>query len=142
VLGEAGIREVLGRNALSLTAMEAVSSLVHSETVSSALQSARTLQSEAAGALERGEGETALILAFRTADVLWEVTPERVATDLIEKANEALGRNQRPGAYSEEELTRIRRLMYGASEALDEGDYPRAIRRAYYACQLLGTTPP
>jgi len=83
-----------------------------------------------------------LAFAFRAADALWQVSPRQVATELIERAEKFLGRNPAFGSYSQEELIRIRRLMYGASEALDAGDYPRAIRRAYYACQLLGANPP
>ena len=89
-----------------------------------------------------GDAVRALELSMDAADALWEVSPRQVAADLIQRAEEALGRNPGPDAYSQEELTRVRRLMYGASEAVEEGDYPRAIRRAYYACQLLGANPP
>jgi len=138
VMGVAGIRDVLGRNALSLAAVETVESVVGLESISHALDRARNLHSQARSALVRGEGESALMLALHAADALWEVGPQQVAMELIERATDALGRNFGLTSYSEEELIRIRRLMHGASDALDEGDYPRAIRRAYYACQLLG----
>ena len=141
VMGVAGTQDVLGRNALSLAAVEAMGSVVGLEAISHALDRARRFHSEARSALGRGEGESALMLALRTADTLWEVSPQQVAMELIERATDALGRNFGLTSYSEEELTRIRRLMHGASDALDEGDYPRAIRRAYYACQLLGVDP-
>jgi hypothetical protein len=57
----------------------------------------------------------------RSVDALWEVTPERVALDLVERADEALRRNDRSVPYSHQELTRIRRLMNGAREALGRG---------------------
>ena len=74
-------------------------------------------------------------------DILREISPKQVAQGLVEKATEAWRRNQESETYSGEELTRIRRLTMGAIEALAEGDYPQAIRRAYYACQLLGADP-
>ena len=142
VLGLAGIQDVLGRNTLSLDAVGAVAGIVDSQAISHALDHGRGLHSEAWRALGRGEGEGALSLALRTADVLWKVSPHQVATELIERARDALGRNPEFASYSQEELIRIRRLMHGASEALEQGDYPRAIRRAYYACQLLGADSP
>ena len=142
VLGVAGLRDILAKNRLSLDAVEAMGSLVNLATVSSAFAQANALHSQARSAVELGELERGLVFAFRTADALWKVTPPQVAEELMETAAETLGRKGDSGTYSEEELIRIRRLMYGASEALDDGDYPRAIRRAYYACQLLGATPP
>lgn len=142
VMGMAGVQDVLDRNTLGLASVVAVEAFAGSEAVSHALDQARAFHSDAWLALGRGEGEDALRLAFRTADALWEVSPEEVAKELIERATDALGRIPAAGSYSEEELIRIRRLMYGASEALEDGDYPGAIRRAYYACQLLGADPP
>jgi hypothetical protein len=142
VMGLAGTQDVLDRNTLSLAAVGAVGAIVDSEGISHALGRARGFHSDAWRALGRGEGEDALRLALRTTDALWEVSPQQVAVDLIGRATDEMGRNPEPASYSEEELIRIRRLMYGASEALEEGDYPRAIRRAYYACQLLGADFP
>ena len=139
-LGLAGTQDVLDRNTSSLSSVDAVGSLIESETISEALRRARALHSKAWRALGEGDGEGALRLS--TADALWEVSPPQVATTLIGKANDALGRNPGSASYSYEELTRIRRLTYGATEALAQGDYPRAIRRAYYACQLLGVEFP
>jgi hypothetical protein len=141
-LGLAGVRDVLGKNGRSIAAAGAMDAFLRSETIHESLESAKDLHQQALMSLVRGEGEAALVLAFSAADALWEVSPRQVAADLIEKAERALGRDSEFGSYSKEELIRIRRLMYGASEALDDGDYPRAIRRAYYACQLLGANPP
>lgn len=138
VLGRVGVGELLRANDQGLSSAGASPSVLASEGVRVALRRALELHREAWSVLEEGKGEEALLLAFRSADALWEATPERVALDLVERAQEALGRNEGPPPYSQQELTRIRRLVNGAKEALGEGDYPLAIRRAYYACQLLG----
>jgi hypothetical protein len=140
-MGTAGIQDLLARNGTSLATVEAMGATLPLTSIADALQEARGHHEEARGALDRGEEEAALIQAFQTADALWQVTPNRVASDLIRRATDAFGRKETPQPYSKEELIRIRRLVYGASEALDDGDYPRAIRRAYYACQLLGVDP-
>jgi hypothetical protein len=141
-LGPAGVLDLVGRNGLHLSEAEAVASFLASESIEAALRAARESHRLARVALGDGEWREALIFAIGTTDALWEVSPRQVAKDLIQEAETSLGRKRTLHTYSQEELTRIRRLMYGASEALDAGDYPRAIRRAYYACQLLGATPP
>jgi hypothetical protein len=141
-MGEGGVREFLRGNDERLHAAQATRSVLGSEAVQSALQRAVAIHGDAWAAFSRGEGEEALILALASVDALWEVTPQQVAVDLVERAEEALGRNDGSVPYSNQELTRIRRLLNGAREALGEGDYPLAIRRAYYACQLLGADPP
>jgi hypothetical protein len=142
VMGLAGLQDAMDQNALGLEAAGVVGAIVDSETMSDALDRARGFYSEGRSALERGEGEESLMLVLRTADAIWEVSPERVATELIERATDAMGRKSEADSYSKEELIRIRRLLYGASEALEAGDYPGAIRRACYACQLLGANSP
>jgi hypothetical protein len=141
-MGSSGIRDVVARNGLNIAAVEGVASFLRSPSIDAALRSARGSHSRASWDLQEEEWEGALVCALETADALWQVTPLQVAKDLLQDADAALGRKQSSRTYSQEELIRIRRLMYGASEALDAGDYPRAIRRAYYACQLLGVSPP
>ena len=141
VLGESGVGEFLQGNDERLAAAGNAGSVLASDGIRLALDRSLGLHGEAWAALSTGRGEEAL-LALRSVDALWEVTPERVALDLVERADEALRRNDRSVSYSHQELTRIRRLMNGAREALGEGDYPLAIRRAYYACQLLGAELP
>jgi hypothetical protein len=142
VLGEAGVGEFLQGNDERLSAAGNAGSGLASDGIRLALDRSLGLHGEAWAALTTGRGEEALLLALRSVDALWEVTPERVALDLVERADEALRRNDRSVSYSHQQLTRIRRLMNGAREALGEGDYPLAIRRAYYACQLLGAELP
>jgi hypothetical protein len=126
---------------VSLTAVEGVGAVVQSDALREALDKAKGSYADAWAAFREGEGVGALSLILQSVDALWEVSPRQVAFELVQKAEGALGRNQASGTYSEEELTRIRRLTTGAAEALEEGDYPQAIRRAYYACQLLGAYP-
>lgn len=142
LMGTQGVEDVLVKNAVSLNSGRALGDLLNSESISLALDQAEGFQSRARSALGEGEGEQALLLALRTADALWEVTPEHVATELVRRAEQGMRRISEDAPYSQEELVRVRRLTYGASEALREGDYPGAIRRAYYACQLLGVDPP
>jgi len=141
-LGEQGVRDLLARNRENLRAVEGVAALFPSGAVPSALSEARSLHDRSEAALQAGDGEAALAFALRSVDAQWAVSPRQVASSLLEEATGALRRNEGPGTYSVEQLTRIRRLTLGAQEALEAGDYPRAIRRAYYACQLLGIDPP
>jgi hypothetical protein len=136
-----GVADLLKQNEESLRSAKKVGVILANEQVEHALQEAMRLHEEAYEALQDDDGERALRLAFQSADALRVVSPERVATELLEKAKAQLRRIQDIQTYSLEEMTRIRRLTGGAEEALRDGDYPRAIRRAYYACQLLGADP-
>ena len=141
VLGDMGIRDLLVHHGEILAAVETAAALISSEPVRGALDKAQGFYREAKAESDQDQHQEALVLALRSVDALWQVSPHQVGLDLMDRAKEGLRRIGEDGSYSEEELTRIRRLMYGAKEALDEGDYPRAIRRAYYACQLLGADP-
>jgi hypothetical protein len=142
VLGQVGVRELIIRQGEILGAMETAAAVVTSEAIQAALSKALRSHEEAVLESKRGDLENALLLALRSVDALWEVSPHQVAVGLLDRATEALRRIEPATTYSEEEMIRIRRLTNGAKEALDTGDYPRAIRRAYYACQLLGAGPP
>jgi hypothetical protein len=138
-LMEEGVADLLARNEENLRAAQGVELLLVADAVDAAMRNAWLYHNEAVAALRRGMGELALSLALRSADAVREVSPEQVARALVRTAGDALRRNPESPSYSQEELIRIRRLTSGAEEALEAGDYPRAIRRAYYACQLLGT---
>jgi hypothetical protein len=92
------------------------------------------------GLQEQAEGhiEAAIVYGLEAADALQGVTPEFVAEYLIRRAYEGLGRFQVSDSYTEQTRQRARRLVFGAREALEDSDLPRAIRRAYYACQIMG----
>ena len=142
VLGQTGVRELLAQQGETVGAGETAAGIVTSEAIQTALGKASRLHGEAMVESAQGDLEQALLLTLQSVDALWEVSPHQVVVDLLDRATEVLRRNEGRASYSEEELTRIQRLTSGAKEALDAGDYPRAIRRAYYACQLLGTDPP
>jgi hypothetical protein len=138
LLTRRGVEELLEVNEERLRGAEEVGEVLGNPKVEHALERAMGFHSQARSALQGGEGELALTLALRSADALWAVSPGRVASTLLTRAQGALRRNGGSAAYTQEEVRRIRRLTSGAEEALEDGDYPRAIRRAYYACQLLG----
>jgi len=133
-----GVAELLDRNEQNLRAAQSVEILLAGDAVDAAMENAWKYHNQAVDALGQGDAEAALALALRSADAIREISPEQVARGLLQQAEEAFRRKGDSGPYTEEELTRIRRLTSGAEEALAIGDYPRAIRRAYYACQLLG----
>ena len=137
-LSPSGIEDLLGRVESNIAAVNSVAVFLDPGTIGPALLQARQLHGQAADALAWGEAVAALEKILEASDALWSLSPQRVAIGLLEEASVAFGRNNVSASYSEEELIRIRRLIYGATEALENEDYPGAIRRAYYACQLLG----
>lgn len=141
LLNRSGVEKLLQENEESLRSAKGMGILLANEKVARAREEALQFHHEALSVLRNGDGERALRLALQSADAMREVAPQQVALELLEQARAHLRRNQDPDAYSGEKLTRIQRLTNGAAEALKRGDYPRAIRRAYYACQLLGAEP-
>lgn len=111
----------------------------------------QTLQAGAEGlamarrAAEAGDTVTAIRATLRSADALRETTPPVVAARLIRDTEARLAaaapdrieptpdpRDRRAVA-----LSRARRLLAGAREAMGEDDPVLAIRHAYYAARLL-----
>ncbi len=109
--------------------------------LSAALEDARAFLQAARVAETRGERSEAVAMTLRAADRLAETTPQAVAARLSAEDEAALVTlKQVAGAPSEESARRqerIERLVRGAREALAAGHYEVAIRRAYYARQLL-----
>jgi hypothetical protein len=69
---------------------------------------------------------------------LASLTPRAVAIALIGDAERRLERGEGGGDEGARVTReRARHLLRGAAEAVEGEDYPRAIRRAYYASQLL-----
>jgi hypothetical protein len=68
---------------------------------------------------------------------LVETTPRYVARDLTAEAEAAVDRAKDQALHGPETLKRAERLKNWASRAVEEGDYLRAIQRAYYALQLV-----
>ena len=141
IMNRPGVEELLRENEGSLRSARRVGRVLANQRVEAALELALRFHREAAAQLQEGDGEQALRLAFQSADALRAVSPAEVAGELLERAQAHLRRSEELDTYEGEKLTRIRRLTSGAAEALGAGDYPRAIRRAYYACQLLGADP-
>jgi hypothetical protein len=107
---------------------------------------AATLQhKDAVAALAAGRQADALQHTLQASDLLREVGPEGVTRMLLARAERELTRLGGEGAQSSrdtsEEVQRGQRLVRGAQQALAEGDYLRAIQRAFYACQVLGLVP-
>lgn len=141
LLSHDGVAELLRRNQASLRTARSLWVILANPRIESALENAHQLHELALSSLLDEEGERALGLALQSADALRAVSPQQVASELLREAQESLRRNEASASYSQEQLTRIRRLTNGARKAIEEKDYPRAIRRAYYACQLMGVDP-
>lgn len=118
--------------------------LRHSEIreLSSALSDAETLLASARAAEARHDRAAAVVATLRASDRLAETTPPAVAARLSAENEAALSALShvagRPvGEEARRRLERIDRLVRGAREALAGGQYETAIRRGYYARQLL-----
>lgn len=103
------------------------------------IRGASELEREGREALESGRAGEALRRVVAGGDLLREIGPRNVALYLVERADEALERVRHGRLVrSERDARRGSRMVLGAREALEENDFPLAIRRAYYACHLLG----
>lgn len=91
----------------------------------------------AARARRAGDATVALHNVLEGSDILREVGPEAVARALVAEVAELHGRLSDDDAYSDQDRERLGRLLTGGRQALDDGDWVRAIRRAYYAKGLL-----
>ncbi len=91
---------------------------------------------QAREALRAGRNAWALEQALLASDQLRAVAPEAVARALVTRGEAALAVTD-SSAEPTVEWSRGRRLLEGARQALDQGDFPRAVERAFYACQLL-----
>jgi hypothetical protein len=100
---------------------------------------ARGLNAVAGNRAELGEWEAALRAILAAADLLLETTPRLIALRLTAAGEETLARDpDGPANLSASlPLQRAQRLLRGAREALAAGDHTLAIRRAFYARQLL-----
>lgn len=93
--------------------------------------------SAAVDASAHGDTHTALVQVFRGSDALREVGPEAVARSLQEGVELEYRRVLPDESYSEANRERLDRLVRGGRQALEEGAWVLAIRRAYYAKALL-----
>lgn len=112
--------------------------------LTAALGEAGEFLAGARGANARGERTASVALTLLAADRLAETTPRAVADRLTGGDEVSLAALRGlPGVPSDQEsrlrLERIERLVRGAREALAGGRYEVAIRRAYYARELLAS---
>ncbi len=110
--------------------------------LAAALTDAHSYLVSARALAERGQREAAVALTLRASDRLAETTPQAVAARLTAEDEAALATLRQPSSQPAAEdarrsLERADRLVRGAREALSAGRYEIAIRRAYYARQLL-----
>lgn len=107
-----------------------------------ALTDANAELTTARTAWARGDSAGAIVATLRASDRLAETTPQAVASRLsaqdeavLARARQLAGKSLSPESHLR--LERIDRLVRGARQALSAGHYEMAIRRAYYARQLL-----
>lgn len=133
-------RRLVGDLAKALDAAEALRSGEPAlpQELLGALGRARELHHRASRALGSGRIGEGTRLALESAQVLRTLTPEHVAGELVRRAEEGIRRTGADATYTEADQRRARRLARNAREAMSRGDWARAIRRAYYACRLLG----
>jgi hypothetical protein len=109
------------------------------------VEAAAARHQEAVAALAAGRPAEALRHTLQASDLLRELGAEGVTRMLLARAERELTRLGGAEALSAEappeEMLRGQRLVRGAEQALAEGDYLRAIQRAFYACQVLGLVP-
>ncbi len=98
---------------------------------------AASYRSAAVVAWDRGDAVGAIERILRGCDALKEVGPEAVARALQSQVEASFRRVSEDGPYTEKDLERLQRLVTGGREALAEGSWVLAIRRAYYARALM-----
>lgn len=108
-----------------------------------ALEAARARLADAVTAQRAGDATGAIRALMSAADALEGATPGAVAQRLVERAQRDLAVSD-SGAQSSApdglrtSRERAMRLLRGAREALGAQEYDLAIRRAFYAAELLG----
>lgn len=141
-LGRASVEATVASVGDALKAAASLDPVSLGERVLDHLERAERLHEAALAALGEGRDAEALSRGLHAADVLREVGPETVARTLLFEAEGALERVRIPeDGPPSIDVARGQRLVRGARQALEAGDHAMAIRRAYYACQVLGVQP-
>ena len=136
-LGRGGVAQHADRLSEGLRRAEALAEEELPEHMRSRIAEASREHASAVDALRSDDPAAALAYVLKGADALREVGPEAVARTLVSEVDAAFGRLAEDDTYSEEDLERIDRLLRGGRQALREGNWVRAIRRAYYARGLI-----
>jgi hypothetical protein len=92
-------------------------------------------------ALDAGRPAVALREGLYAADRVRSASPEQVARALVARGEQALASLTDPARDPGPDQERGVQLLRRARQALDAGDYPRAVQRAFYGCQLLQAAP-
>ncbi|HUH13737.1 MAG TPA: hypothetical protein VMK65_11530 [Longimicrobiales bacterium] len=114
-----------------------------------ALREGEALLDASVGLAADGDTVAAVRTLLHAADRLRETTPWAVSGVLVAEVEGELARrgvgpidpSPPPADSVAVRLARLQRLLHGAREAREEGDYPLAIQRAWYARQLLDGMP-
>ena len=137
-LGAGGVADARASLGTALEAVERVRASDIPAELQTNVERARHHHAEAGEALAGGRESDALAGVLQGADALREVGPEGVARVLIRRAEGALDATAEGPGTPPVDIERADRMLQGARVALEGGDWQRALRRAYYACQLLG----
>jgi hypothetical protein len=148
-IGASGVATAVRSVGETLAAAAVLESGTLAEGIAQNLEQAEGRHARAVTALAEGRDVEALSAALEASDLIREVGPESVGRLLLARAEARLGTLESSAEPAEAgdgggvdlgqvDLERGRRLIRGARLALEDGDYVRAIQRAYYACQVLG----
>jgi hypothetical protein len=164
-VGGPGIQEAVHSVGETLDAAAALKTSLLADGIAETLAQARSEHTRAVAALSAGREGEALGAALLAADLIREVGPESVSRLFLSRAEarlealsgeeleapamaavaeQILGNGDDPEPAQDPQqvdLERARRLVRGARLAIEDGDWVRAIQRAYYACQVLGIDP-
>jgi hypothetical protein len=121
----------------ALRGAEALPAQALPPTVRGGLATAGAQATAAAVARDGHDATDALVHVLRGADALREIGPEAVARTLVDDVEQRMRRIGPGSSYSPTDIERMRRLVHGGREALEQGDWVLAIRRAYYARALM-----
>jgi uncharacterized Ntn-hydrolase superfamily protein len=91
------------------------------------------LRAQAEAALDRGEPRAAALLLAEAGEAARDHSPMRVALRLLQRSEQRIDSDPEPTP----DMRRARRLLRGAREAMATGDQMRAMKRAWYAQQIL-----
>lgn len=141
LLGPDGVAAELDRLGEAVEATRELGDAGVPDDVRRRVADATALHHRAGDLLERGRTGEALEAVLRGADALRSVGPESVARTLIRRATERMATLEADGEVDEVDMVRAGRLLRGARYALEDRHWSRAIRRAYYACQIVGVDP-
>ena len=136
-LGPGGVKEEEERLAEGVARAQELPEADLGPEIVARLSDAQRAHTLAFRALRGGDAEEGLRYVLLGGDILREVGPEAVARALVSEVEELQRRLSESDSYSEQEAERLDRLVLGSRQALEDQDWVRAIRRAYYAKGLL-----